>query len=176
MLLHANGSALAASLECRQLEAQLERLPGAPGNLSEPGEIAAAAAGMQRDQIDLARIRAAELGCDRAISGDMIGVCAALNANIARMQDNLGELETPLPALPRAEARRERIRILDAMELAGCNDPDAEDQEAEATYGAPAEQAIRWHDHPRRQFGTPRRGLGLSATHRDRQGRAAKHG
>ncbi|WP_378950754.1 DUF2865 domain-containing protein [Mesorhizobium sp. ANAO-SY3R2] len=88
------------------------------------------------DQIDEARTRAAKLGCDRAISGDMISVCAALNADIARMQDNLERPHAP----PSADTRRERVRILDAMELAGCHDPDAEDQEAESPYVAPAEQ------------------------------------
>lgn len=121
LLLLAHGPALATTPECGQLAAQLERLKGTGGLDGLANSTAQAG-----DQIDDARIRAAELGCDRAISGDMISVCAALNADIARMQDNL---ERPRP--PSADTRRERVRILDAMELAGCNDPDAEEQEAE---------------------------------------------
>lgn len=117
------GPALASSPECRQLEAQLEQQQGAAGSLAGSDNLVSAAG----EQIDLARIRSAELGCDRAISGDMIGVCAALNANIARMLDSL---DSPQPSASSKDARRERIRILDAMELAGCNDPEEEDQDA----------------------------------------------
>ena len=109
--------ALAAAPECAVLKRQLAQLSGSVVQLDEYGN----AADTQRDQIDLARIRAADLGCDRAVSGETVAACAELNAKISAMQDNLGRLEQNGAAAPSKTDRRERIRILDALELAGCN-------------------------------------------------------
>ncbi|PWK69867.1 DUF2865 domain-containing protein [Aminobacter sp. AP02] len=125
-------TSLAASPQCLQLEAALARLPLPSGSFEQSDEFAAAA-DTQQDQIDLARIRASDIGCGRAISGDMIAQCAALNAKIAEMEDNLGRLDRK-PTQSNESTRRERIRILDAMQLAGCND---QDDEQEATDAAP---------------------------------------
>ncbi|WP_269929561.1 DUF2865 domain-containing protein [Aminobacter sp. HY435] len=92
----------------------------------------AAAADIQQDQIDLARIRAADLGCGRAISGATIVACAELNARIAEMEDNLGSLASGPAPRPNKNTRRERIRIFDAMERAGCNNHEPEDEVAAA--------------------------------------------
>jgi hypothetical protein len=122
------GSAFAVSAECLELEVQLANLPTREnGSFIQPDEFAAAAT-TQQDQIDLARIRASDLGCDRAISGDVIAQCAALNAKIAEMQDNLGKLDSQT-AQPNRNVRRERIRILDAMQFAGCNDQGEKTEE-----------------------------------------------
>ncbi|MBB6465052.1 hypothetical protein HNQ96_000899 [Aminobacter lissarensis] len=125
----ATGSSFAASAECLELEAELASLPAqGSGSFAQPDEFSAAA-DTQQDQIDLARIRASDLGCNRAISPDIIAQCAALNAKIAAMEDNLGELAAQ-SARPNRNARRERIRILDAMQFAGCNDLIDETEEA----------------------------------------------
>ncbi|WP_432283305.1 DUF2865 domain-containing protein [Aminobacter sp. BA135] len=125
------GSAFAVSAECLELEVQLANLPTREsGSFIQPDEFAAAAT-TQQDQIDLARIRASDLGCDRAISGDVIAQCAALNAKIAEMQDNLGKLDGQT-AQPNRNVRRERIRILDAMQFAGCNDQGEKTEEGAA--------------------------------------------
>ncbi|GAA2819207.1 uncharacterized protein DUF2865 [Aminobacter aminovorans] len=135
----ATGSSFAVTAQCLELETELASLPAqATGSFAQPDEFAAAAA-TQQDQIDLARIRASDLGCDRAISGDMIAQCAALNAKITEMQDNLGKLDGQ-SARPNRNVRRERIRILDAMQLAGCNDQGDEVEEATTNDPAP-EQA-----------------------------------
>lgn len=124
-------TALAASPQCLQLEAELAGLPAQPrGSFVQPDEFTAAA-NTQRDQIDLARIRAADLGCGRAIAPGMVAACADLNARIARMEDNLGQLESRPAMRPNRNARAERIRILDALERAGCYDqPEEEDDES----------------------------------------------
>lgn len=126
-------TSFAASPQCLKLEAELAHLPAqATGSFVQPDEFAAAA-DTQQDQIDLARIRASDLGCGRAISGDMIAQCAALNAKIAVMEDNLGKLDGQ-STRPNHNARRERIRILDAMQMAGCNDQtDGDESEATTT-------------------------------------------
>jgi hypothetical protein len=113
----ATAQALAAPPECALLKRQLAQLSGSVVQLDEYGN----AADTQRDQIDLARIRAADLGCDRAVSGETVAACAELNARISAMQDNLGRLEQNGATAPSKTDRRERIRILDALELAGCN-------------------------------------------------------
>ncbi|WAX93798.1 DUF2865 domain-containing protein [Aminobacter sp. NyZ550] len=128
MSLLTTGLSQAVSAECLELEVELANLPPqATGSFAQPDEFAAAAA-TQQDQIDLARIRASDLGCDRAISGDVIAQCAALNAKIAEMQDNLGKLDGQT-ARPNRNVRRERIRILDAMQFAGCNDQGKKTEE-----------------------------------------------
>lgn len=133
----ATGSSFAVSAECLELETELASLPTqATGSFAQPDEFAAAAA-TQQDQIDLARIRASDLGCSRAISGDIIVQCAALNAKIAAMEDNLGKLGGQ-SARPNRNVRREHIRILDAMQIAGCNDQT--DETEEATGNEPPEE------------------------------------
>lgn len=126
-----SGSSFAVSAECLELEVELANLPTqATGSFAQPDEFAAAAT-TQQDQIDLARIRASDLGCGRAIAGDVIAQCAALNAKIAEMEDNLGKLDGQ-SARPNGNVRRERIRILDAMQFAACNDQGDEAEEATA--------------------------------------------
>ncbi|MBT1154914.1 DUF2865 domain-containing protein [Aminobacter anthyllidis] len=135
----ATGSSLAASAQCLELEAELASLPKqATGSFAQPDEFSAAA-NTQQDQIDLARIRASDLGCGRAISGDIIAQCATLNAKIAAMEDNLGKLNGQ-SAHPNRNVRRERIRILDAMQIAGCN--DQADEPEEATDNDPSEDRV----------------------------------
>lgn len=136
----AAATSLAASPQCLQLEAELARLSPPAGSFVQSDEFAAAA-NTQQDQIDLARIKASDLGCGRAIAGDMIAECAELNARIAEMENNLGKLDRQ-PTRPVKNARRERIRILDAMQLAGCNDQDDEQEDAAAST-EPLEDQIR---------------------------------
>lgn len=133
-----SGTSFVASPQCLQLETELARLQP-PGSFVQSDEFAAAA-NTQEDQIDLARIKASDLGCGRAIAGDMIAECAALNAKIAEMENNLGNLDRQ-PARPNKSTRRERIRILDAMQLAGCNDQD-DGQEDAATDTEPLDDQI----------------------------------
>lgn len=123
-------AALAASPQCLQLEVELARLPDQPGGSFVQSDEFAVAANTQRDQIDLARIRAADLGCGRAIAPDMVAACADLNARIARMEDNLGKLESRPAMRPNRNARAERIRILDALERARCYDQPGEEEDA----------------------------------------------
>lgn len=129
------GSSLAASPQCRQLEAELARLSRSSGDVTLSDAFAEAAEA-QRDQIDLARARSSEFGCGRAVSGAMIAECAKLNAKIAEMEDNLGSLNRGQTG---KNAQRERIRILDALELSGCNDQEPGDEGSVAT--APAAEA-----------------------------------
>lgn len=120
------GPGLAASAECIELQAELDRLPLAEGSVIQPSDYAAAAS-TQQDQIDLARIRAADLGCGRAMTGDTIAACAELNGKIAAMENNLGHLVQGAAPRPAKNVRRERIRILDAMVRAHCNDEQPDD-------------------------------------------------
>lgn len=126
----AASAALAASPQCLQLETELAGLPAqTSGSFIQSDEFAVAAS-TQRDQIDLARIRAADLGCGRAIAADMVAACADLNARIARMEDNLGKLESGPAMRPNQNARAERIRILDALERARCYEQPGERKDA----------------------------------------------
>lgn len=134
-------TALAASPQCLQLEAELAGLAGQPGGSVVQSDEFAVAANIQRDQIDLARIRAADLGCGRAIAADMVAACADLNARIARMEDNLGKLESGPAIGPSQSARAERSRILDALGRARCYEQPDEEEDATASAEPGEDQA-----------------------------------
>ena len=109
---------------CQQLETELALLP----DDSETNEYGIAAE-TQRDQIDLARERAAELGCGRAITGAMIAQCASLNAKIDEMLSNLEDLEGQLDPRQARRTERQRARLLDAIEANECRTEAAVDEE-----------------------------------------------
>ena len=109
---------------CRQLEAQLAALPA--GNKGSPSGLAKrydAAIQRQQEQIRKARGQADQAGCGRAIFGGSLGACGSLNATLQRMESNLDELQRQRARLGGGDSRRERARVLAALDARGCRAP-----------------------------------------------------
>lgn len=82
-----------------------------------------AAVSRQRDQIDIARRQARRAGCGFSFFGGA-GECGAINAQIDKMERNLQSLELKRRELAGGvNPRRERARILSALEANGCRGP-----------------------------------------------------
>jgi hypothetical protein len=119
--LAAVGEAQAQTRVCRQLEAQLASLGSGDGGGSRQSRRYEAAIERQRDQIAIARDQAREAQCGFAIIGRNTAYCANVNATIGRMQRNLAQLERERGGVGAGGgSRRDRSRILAAMERNGC--------------------------------------------------------
>ncbi|RUV41494.1 MAG: DUF2865 domain-containing protein [Mesorhizobium sp.] len=115
----------AASRTCRQLEAELAATRGGGGG---PGLIRKYddAIARQREQLAKARGRAGDANCGFALFSRNAGQCAAINASIERMNANLDILQAKRQRLAGGGTRRDRSRILAALDANGCRDDEVE--------------------------------------------------
>ncbi|BCG94900.1 DUF2865 domain-containing protein [Mesorhizobium sp. 131-2-1] len=113
----------AASRICRQLEDELTAARGGGGgpNLIRKYDDAVA---RQREQLAKARNRASDAGCGFSLFSRNVNRCAAINANIDRMNANLDALLTKRERLAGGGSRRDRSRILAALDANGCRDDE----------------------------------------------------
>lgn len=115
----------AASPVCRSLEAELAALPRGGGR----GQFARydRAVDAQQQQLQKARGQARRHGCGFAIFGSRVEQCGALAATIEKMERNLLELQRKRNGLAGgADPRRERARLLAALEVNGCRKREKE--------------------------------------------------
>lgn len=113
-----------ATRVCRQLEAQLAALPA--GGRASPAQVKRYddAIARQRDQIARARAQARRAGCGFAVMGGAVAFCGELNATLARMDRNLSQLQRKRAQLAGSgDGRRERARIMAALDVNDCRAP-----------------------------------------------------
>ncbi|MDG4852162.1 MULTISPECIES: DUF2865 domain-containing protein [unclassified Mesorhizobium] len=126
----------AAPRTCRQLEAELAATRGGGGG---PGLIRKYddAIARQREQLAKARSRAGDANCGFTLFSRNAGQCAAINASIERMNANLDILQAKRERLAGGGTRRDRSRILAALDANGCRDNEVE------PHRAPIQEAAR---------------------------------
>ncbi|UVK45573.1 DUF2865 domain-containing protein [Mesorhizobium sp. AR07] len=112
----------AASRVCRQLEADLAAASRAGGGGPMMIRKYDAAIERQREQISKARGQANSAGCGFSLFSRNINQCAGLNATIDRMNANLDALQGKRERLADSGSRRDRGRILAALDAKGCRD------------------------------------------------------
>lgn len=134
----ATSEAEAASRLCRQLQAELASL--GDGRQASPARIRKydSAIARQGEEMAKARSRARRAGCGFSLFGGNVAACAALNASIDRMNDNLDKLRSQRARLGKGGTRRDRARILAALDRNGCRDTM---KSARQTASEPAGQA-----------------------------------
>ncbi|TIN36929.1 MAG: DUF2865 domain-containing protein, partial [Mesorhizobium sp.] len=126
----------AASRTCRQLEAELAATRGGgdgPGLIRKYDDAIA----RQREQLAKARNRAGDANCGFALFSRNAGQCAAINASIERMNANLDILQAKRERLAGGGTRRDRSRILAALDANGCRADEVEPRRA------PTQEAAR---------------------------------
>lgn len=113
----------AASRICRQLETELAATHGGGGG---PGLVRKYddAIARQREQLAKARGRASDASCGFTLFSRNVGECAAINASIQRMNANLDTLQAKRERLAAGGTRRDRGRILAALDANGCRDDE----------------------------------------------------
>ncbi|TPN88251.1 DUF2865 domain-containing protein [Mesorhizobium sp. CU2] len=126
----------AASRTCRQLEAELAATRGGGGG---PGLVRKYddAIQRQREQLAKARSRASDASCGFTLFSRNVSQCAAINASIQRMNANLDSLQAKRERLAAGGSRRDRGRILAALDANGCRDDES------APRRAPPQEASR---------------------------------
>lgn len=112
----------AASRVCRQLEADLAAASRGGGGGPAMIRKYDAAIDRQREQISKARDQASNSGCGFSLFSRNINRCAGLNATIDRMNANLDSLQAKRAQLAGGGSRRDRGRILAALDANGCRD------------------------------------------------------
>ncbi|BAB48321.1 MULTISPECIES: DUF2865 domain-containing protein [Mesorhizobium] len=113
----------AASRVCRQLEADLAAASRGGGGGPAMIRKYDAAIDRQREQISKARDQADSAGCGFSLFSRNINRCAGLNATIDRMNANLDSLQAKRAQLAGGGgSRRDRGRILAALDANGCRD------------------------------------------------------
>ncbi len=107
-----------ASRFCRQLEADLAAASGGgkPALVRKYDD----AISRQREQLSKARDRSRDASCGFSLFSRNVNECAALNATIDRMNANLDALESKRARLAGGGSRRDRARILAALDANGC--------------------------------------------------------
>ncbi|CAN7560686.1 DUF2865 domain-containing protein [Mesorhizobium amorphae] len=127
----------AASRACRQLEAQLAAASNGGGG--KPGLIRKYddAITRQRQQLARARGQASDASCGFSLFSRNVSECAALNATIDRMNANLDALQAKRERLAGGGTRRDRSRILAALDANGCREDKIEPRRA------PVQEAAR---------------------------------
>ena len=119
----ASTEAPAASQLCRQLEARLASANGGGGAaLVRKYDDAIS---RQMEQLGKARGRASDAGCGFTLFSRNVGQCAAINASIERMNTNLDSLQRKRAELSGGGSRRDRARILAALDANGCREETA---------------------------------------------------
>ena len=115
----------AASRVCRQLEADLAAASRGGGGGPAMIRKYDAAIDRQREQISKARDQADNAGCGFSLFSRNINRCAGLNATIDRMNANLDSLQAKRAQLAGGGgSRRDRGRILAALDANGCRDDE----------------------------------------------------
>ncbi|TPK80952.1 MULTISPECIES: DUF2865 domain-containing protein [unclassified Mesorhizobium] len=130
----------AASRVCRQLEADLAAASRGGGGGPAMIRKYDAAIDRQRQQISRARDQASSVGCGFSLFSRNINQCAGLNATIDRMNANLDSLQAKRAQLAGGGSRRDRGRILAALDANGCRD------DAAPQHRAPLQDAERGED------------------------------
>lgn len=128
-LLAATVDASAASRLCRQLEAQLADVGRGGGGSPAQARRYDRAIEAQRDQLQKARRMMRRSNCGFFDQDRGNGACAGTGNQIARMERNLRSLENRRDEIGSGggNPRRERARILAALDANGCRDvPDVE--------------------------------------------------
>lgn len=120
----------AASRVCRQLEADLAAASRGGGGGPELIRKYDAAIERQREQISRARGQSSNAGCGFSLFSRNVRECAGLNATIDRMNANLDSLQAKRTRLSSGGSRRDRGRILAALEAKGCRDDTVAPQRA----------------------------------------------
>ncbi|RWL90996.1 MAG: DUF2865 domain-containing protein [Mesorhizobium sp.] len=130
--------AQAASRRCLQLEAELAATRGGGGG---PGLVRKYddAIARQREQLARVRGRASDAGCGFTLFSRNVSQCAAINASIERMNANLDTLQAKRERLAAGGTRRDRSRILAALDANNCRDDEI------APRRAPLQEASRDH-------------------------------
>ncbi|TGQ72805.1 MAG: DUF2865 domain-containing protein [Mesorhizobium sp.] len=117
----------AASRVCRQLEADLASASRGGGGGPALVRRYDVAIDRQREQISKARGQANSAGCGFSLFARNVNQCAGLNATIQRMNANLDSLQAKRSRLAGGGgSRRDRGRILAALDANGCRDDDNE--------------------------------------------------
>lgn len=113
----------AASRTCGRLQNELaaaSRRGGGPALIARYD----AAIDKQREQISKMRGQSSRAGCFFSLFGRNVNECASLNATIDRMNANLDALQGKRQRLAEGGSRRDKARILAALDANGCrNDP-----------------------------------------------------
>lgn len=109
------------SRTCRQLESRLSA--ASSGGKASSAQIRTYDDAIMRQQDQMARThaQARQAGCGFAIFGRSVARCGELNGTLARMEANLAQLQKKRSQLgARGDSRRERARILTALDARGC--------------------------------------------------------
>ncbi|MFC3323426.1 DUF2865 domain-containing protein [Mesorhizobium cantuariense] len=112
----------AASRVCRQLEADLAAASRGGGGGQALIRKYDSAISRQHEQISKARSQAGRAECGFSLFGRNLNECAGLNATIDRMNTNLDALQNKRERLAGGGSRRDRGRILAALDANGCRD------------------------------------------------------
>jgi hypothetical protein len=127
----------AASHVCRQLEAELAAASNGGGGGSAILRRYDDAIDRQREQLAKVRGRASDANCGFSLFSRNVNQCAALNGTIERMNANLDALQAKRARLAGGGSRRDRSRILAALDANDCRDDSV------APRRAPVEEANR---------------------------------
>ena len=111
----------AASRVCRQLEAELASSSNGGGKSGMVRKYDNAIA-RQLEQLSKVRGRASDANCGFSLFSRNVSQCAALNSSIDRMNANLDALQAKRAQLAGGGSRRDRGRILAALDANGCRD------------------------------------------------------
>lgn len=112
----------AASRVCRQLEAELAAASNGGGGGSAILRRYDDAIDRQREQLAKVRGRASDANCGFSLFSRNVNQCAALNSTIERMNANLDALQAKRARLAGGGSRRDRSRILAALDANDCRD------------------------------------------------------
>lgn len=121
----------AASRICRQLRTELASLQkggGAGQQRRYDGAIA-----RQNNELAKARALARDAGCGFSLFGGSVSQCAALNTAIDRMNANLDKLQRKRTQMGKSSPRRDRGRLLAALEANECDSKPTIERRAQAT-------------------------------------------
>ncbi|PLP57471.1 hypothetical protein CYK37_20285 [Mesorhizobium loti] len=125
----------AASRICRQLRAELASLQkggGAGQQRRYDGAIA-----RQNNELAKARAQARDAGCGFSLFGGSVSQCAALNAAIDRMNVNLDKLQRKRSQMGNGSPRRDRGRLLAALDANECDGKTTTEKPLRATRDEP---------------------------------------
>lgn len=151
----------AASRTCRQLRAELASLQKGGGTGHQRRYDSAIA--RQNNELAKARAQARDAGCGFSLFGGSISQCAALNAAIDRMNANLDKLQRKRAQMGNGSPRRDRSRLLAALETNECDGKPTIEKPVRATDEPNSETADRAEEaalgaafvpSPSRQFRT----------------------
>ncbi|MER8462888.1 DUF2865 domain-containing protein [Mesorhizobium sp. M1396] len=112
----------AASRVCRQLEADLAAASRGGGGGPALIRKYDSAIARQHEQISKARGQASRAGCGFSLFDRNLNQCAGLNATIDRMNANLDALQNKRERMAGGGSRRDRERIVAALDANGCRD------------------------------------------------------